>query len=104
MTNSELEKQSADFCEEERIKKLFREKFGVKDNLEVTRAIHLAREEAKKEFIKNIKEDMEYQRKNLTGDFEEDKPIKWRLAGMRHLLTQVEELAQSSPNTTEVWE
>ncbi len=46
-------------------------------------------ESAKKEFVKNIKEDIEYQSKNLTGDFEEDKPLKWRMEGMRHLITQL---------------
>ena len=32
-----------------------------------------------------IDEDTEYQESQLTGDYEKDKPIKWRLEGYKHI-------------------
>ena len=41
--------------------------------------------ENKWDLIKLINTDIEYQKTKLTGDFEKDKPIKWRIVGFKDL-------------------
>lgn len=38
------------------------------------------------EWVKKIREDIEYQEKQLTGDFDRDRPTNWRIIGMKRLL------------------
>jgi len=45
-------------------------------------------EKAKEEIKKAIDRDIEIQEGQLTGDFEKDKPIKWRITGMEALKTK----------------
>jgi len=39
----------------------------------------------KEEIKEEINKDIEYQKSLLTGDYEKDKPIKWRITGMEAL-------------------
>ena len=42
-----------------------------------------------KEICKMIEEDIAYQKTKLTGDFEKDKTIKWRIIGFEELLNKI---------------
>ena len=41
-----------------------------------------------KKVYKEINKDIEYQKSLLTGDYEKDRPIKWRITGMEALKTK----------------
>jgi|SRR6056297_4249019 len=43
---------------------------------------------------KEINKDIEYQKSLLTGDFEKDKPIKWRITGMEALKKRIIDIKQ----------
>lgn len=43
-----------------------------------------------KDIIKLIDEDIKYQNKLLVGNFEKDKPIHWRIIGMKRLKKTIE--------------
>ncbi len=42
-----------------------------------------------KEILKLIDKDIEYQKTKLVGDFEKDKPIKWRIVGFKNLRSRI---------------
>ena len=42
------------------------------------------------EIIDFIKQDIKYQETHLCFDFEKDKPIKWRIEGMKSLIKKIE--------------
>ena len=46
----------------------------------------------KKEVLRLIEEDIEYQNSKLQNDYEKDKSIHWRVTGMELLKRKVEEL------------
>lgn len=45
--------------------------------------------EVEKVIEKEIKEDIKYQEGKLTRNFNKDKPLKWRIEGMKHLLIRI---------------
>ncbi len=47
-----------------------------------------------KEILGFIEEDIKHQESKLTGDFEHDKPIQWRIVGMKNVRDKI---TQSSP-------
>lgn len=44
-----------------------------------------------KDVLKLIEEDIKYQEEKLQGDFELDKPIRWRIIGMKALKERIME-------------
>ncbi len=54
-------------------------------------SIQKALEIQEKEIIELIDNDVEYQKKRLTGNFKTDKPIKWRIIGFEDLKKRIQQ-------------
>ena len=46
--------------------------------------------------LKLIDGDIEYQKSKLTGNFEKDKPLKWRITGMEYLKKELKKEVRNS--------
>ncbi len=53
-------------------------------------------ESLEENILRLIDKDIEYQKSKLTGDFEKDKPTKWRITGMEYLKKELNKEVRNS--------